>query len=213
MVIAASYLFAFLAVTSATVTLKSPHADKKTLSTISLSGVPCASIADVCEALGGRTRPDTASQKLMCVKGTRKIVFSENVPFYCVNDSVRQMPCCPIRRDESLFLPAWLCAEAFSGFDNDGIEWNAGDSVLTARAAPAKSVKASKARENESDNAEETATAREIIKTIVIDPGHGGKDPGAIGSDGTQEKDIVLSIALQLRDALKKKAPDALSDA
>ncbi|MCK4353066.1 N-acetylmuramoyl-L-alanine amidase [candidate division WOR-3 bacterium] len=33
------------------------------------------------------------------------------------------------------------------------------------------------------------------IKKIVIDPGHGGKDPGAIGHNGTYEKDIVLKIA------------------
>ena len=43
------------------------------------------------------------------------------------------------------------------------------------------------------------------IKTIVIDPGHGGKDPGAIGPTGVQEKTVVLGIALQLRDLLKKK--------
>ena len=40
------------------------------------------------------------------------------------------------------------------------------------------------------------------VKTIVIDPGHGGRDPGAIGSQGTREKDIVLDIALRLRGQL-----------
>ncbi len=40
------------------------------------------------------------------------------------------------------------------------------------------------------------------VQTIVIDPGHGGKDPGAIGSRGTMEKDIVLDIGLRLRDLL-----------
>ena len=40
------------------------------------------------------------------------------------------------------------------------------------------------------------------VQTIVIDPGHGGRDPGAIGSQGTREKDIVLDIALRLRDKL-----------
>jgi len=40
------------------------------------------------------------------------------------------------------------------------------------------------------------------VKTIVIDPGHGGTDPGAIGAKGTMEKDIALDIALRLRDRL-----------
>ena len=42
------------------------------------------------------------------------------------------------------------------------------------------------------------------VQTIVIDPGHGGKDPGAIGAMGTKEKDIVLDIALRLRDKLQE---------
>jgi len=42
------------------------------------------------------------------------------------------------------------------------------------------------------------------VQTIVIDPGHGGRDPGAIGAMGTKEKDIVLDIALGLRDKLEK---------
>lgn len=40
---------------------------------------------------------------------------------------------------------------------------------------------------------------------IVIDPGHGGKDPGAIGRKGTQEKHITLAIAERLKNLLKKR--------
>ena len=40
--------------------------------------------------------------------------------------------------------------------------------------------------------------------TVVIDPGHGGKDPGAIGTTGTREKDIALAVGKYLRDELKK---------
>jgi N-acetylmuramoyl-L-alanine amidase len=38
---------------------------------------------------------------------------------------------------------------------------------------------------------------------IVIDPGHGGKDSGAIGATGTLEKDVTLATALELRRLLK----------
>ena len=37
---------------------------------------------------------------------------------------------------------------------------------------------------------------------VAIDPGHGGEDPGASGPSGLKEKDVVLQIALQLRDRI-----------
>jgi N-acetylmuramoyl-L-alanine amidase len=37
---------------------------------------------------------------------------------------------------------------------------------------------------------------------VALDPGHGGEDPGAVGPTGLREKDVVLSVALALRDKL-----------
>ena len=37
---------------------------------------------------------------------------------------------------------------------------------------------------------------------VALDPGHGGEDPGAVGPTGLREKDVVLAVALQLRDKL-----------
>ena len=42
-------------------------------------------------------------------------------------------------------------------------------------------------------------------QTIVIDPGHGGKDPGARGKSGLMEKDIVLDVGLRLRKLIKER--------
>ncbi|NVN98296.1 MAG: N-acetylmuramoyl-L-alanine amidase, partial [Geobacteraceae bacterium] len=41
------------------------------------------------------------------------------------------------------------------------------------------------------------------IRRIVVDPGHGGKDPGAVGLSGLQEKDVVLSIGLLVAKKLR----------
>jgi len=43
------------------------------------------------------------------------------------------------------------------------------------------------------------------IRKIVLDPGHGGKDPGAIGVGGVMEKDVVLSVAKKLAAKLKNE--------
>lgn len=42
----------------------------------------------------------------------------------------------------------------------------------------------------------------ERLIVVALDPGHGGEDPGAIGPGGTYEKDVVLQIALRLRDRI-----------
>jgi N-acetylmuramoyl-L-alanine amidase len=49
---------------------------------------------------------------------------------------------------------------------------------------------------------------RFIRKTVVIDPGHGGHDPGAVGPSGLYEKNVVLDIAIRVKKLLNKSHPD-----
>lgn len=56
----------------------------------------------------------------------------------------------------------------------------------------------------EEESERETAPIDNGI-TIVVDPGHGGRDPGKVGVNGVIEKDVNLSIALRLRDNLEGK--------
>ncbi len=47
------------------------------------------------------------------------------------------------------------------------------------------------------------------LRTVVIDAGHGGKDPGAVSKDGkTREKDFTLDIAQRLEKLIQKNCPD-----
>ena len=45
------------------------------------------------------------------------------------------------------------------------------------------------------------------VRTIVLDPGHGGKDPGAIGISGLTEKELSLDVAKRLKAMLEKEIP------
>ncbi len=47
-------------------------------------------------------------------------------------------------------------------------------------------------------------------RVIVIDAGHGGKDPGAIGSNGTQEKEVTLAIALKTGEYIKRNIKNVI---
>ena len=53
----------------------------------------------------------------------------------------------------------------------------------------------------------QNAHAQNSQFTVVIDPGHGGKDPGALGSVA-KEKDIVLSVGLKLGKLIEQNHPD-----
>jgi len=47
-----------------------------------------------------------------------------------------------------------------------------------------------------------------VRRKVVIDAGHGGHDPGAVGKNGLYEKDVVLDIALQAKQILMKQYPN-----
>lgn len=53
-----------------------------------------------------------------------------------------------------------------------------------------------------------TNSYSQVVKTIVIDAGHGGKDSGAVGKSGHHEKKIVLAVALKLGKYIEENLPN-----
>ena len=82
----------------------------------------------------------------------------------------------------------------------------------TERPKPAEETKQEKEKDKEKPEEEETEALSEDIefspgikgKKIVIDPGHGGEDSGAIGPSGVTEKSITLQIAKEVEKMLKE---------
>ena len=88
---------------------------------------------------------------------------------------------------------------------------------LNTISAPISSIPDVDIADTSSLVADISPTLQQTVKTdgekkgiIVIDAGHGGKDPGAVGPSGIREKDIVLPIAKFLRDELEALGFDAV---
>ncbi|MGM0558356.1 MAG: N-acetylmuramoyl-L-alanine amidase family protein [Myxococcota bacterium] len=59
-----------------------------------------------------------------------------------------------------------------------------------------------------SDQKEDRKSSLKKVRTIVLDPGHGGENTGAEGVKGVQEKYLTLELAYLLRDEIHEKYPD-----
>lgn len=83
----------------------------------------------------------------------------------------------------------------------------------TAKLLPAAPLPVPKPQVNHARQANSTPATGASIKTskvpriliVAIDPGHGGKDPGAVGNQGTYEKDVTLAIARKLKARIDKE--------
>ncbi len=140
---------------------------------------------------------------LVTEKDTAK--FAVGIPYASVNGSTIDLTASPVLDDGHL----WIAEEDVNKLFPPKSEAKAPEAKATA--AKAEPAKAADKKEAAKDAAKtvtatkpknETAGTREV-KTIVIDPGHGGKDSGALGKNA-QEKDIVLAVSKLLKKDLEK---------
>ena len=100
-------------------------------------------------------------------------------------------------------LESWIAERTQS---NDALgDWL--NKQANSSAANVPSAQASASAPNNPANAPSGAPAvsspiTDRLIVVAIDAGHGGEDPGAVGPNGTKEKDVVLQIALKLRDRI-----------
>ena len=195
------------------------RAEQRHVAMTDIDGVACLSLAGLCNSLGIAWKWDVAAEKFIGNKKGRRIECVPGMPFFLANDTLLQMAAAPVRVGGMLYLPAVLCVEAIAHVVTDSVAWHGEDStvVVTPRVPAAVSGPAvqrvdsatvhpqASAGPSVAETVKKIKTPQEALKTIVIDPGHGGMDPGAIGPGGLQEKDIVLDIALLVRDEIKKE--------
>lgn len=126
----------------------------------------------------------------------KKIKITNQIAFIIVDDSLYQLSSKVVIQNNNYYVPA----ESFFSIINN-LSTSISLTLKTNQISlsrlteiPKKIVKVD--LKNEKKKWE--------FKTIVIDAGHGGKDPGAVGYRGTKEKDIALDVAKRLEKKLIK---------
>lgn len=85
---------------------------------------------------------------------------------------------------------------------------NSNDLLISLRVLSEREKAELQKKQQAQRNSLEEKRNRWKLDVIVIDPGHGGKDPGTIGVNGTKEKDITLAVALKLGNLIEKYMKD-----
>jgi N-acetylmuramoyl-L-alanine amidase len=151
------------------------------------------------------------SQYVITLPGATIMVHLDN-PFVRVNDRFVQLRFPPEEWDGSLWIPFGNLRDLFE----DRAEPDATEKTIHLRfsqviaPSPAEVKPDSMAEAPTSAPAPApTSTQAWELKTVIIDPGHGGKDTGARGLLGMLEKDVTLDLARRLIAILKQRKLNA----
>ncbi len=188
---------------------------EKTYSEIDLlliAGMGYLKINDVAEVFEGRVDFDPVKNKASLELSQGMVEFFIDSPEVIIDNIKRKMK----KETKIIEGRVWIPLEvvvtkAFGEVLGGQVSWDyASKTLSTVEKLPGAPVK-EEVEEVPPPEPEITVPVAPVaeakrarIRTIVIDPGHGGKDPGAIGRRGTKEKDVVLKIAHKLAKELHK---------
>ena len=122
-----------------------------------------------------------------------KIKLSQNIAFIVIDDKIYQMQSKLIKSNDEYYVPIddFFNILSVHGSNHHSIDYATMSISLNSKIKNTKEIPAVNVDLTKEKN-------RWKLDTIIIDPGHGGKDPGAIGYRGTKEKDITLDVAKRL---------------
>jgi len=154
------------------------------------------SLNDFIKLTNSKNFTNDKTEKIEFYIDNKKIKITNQIAFIVVDDSLYQLSSKVVMQDNNYYVPA----ESFFNIINN-LSTSISLTLKTNQISlsrlieiPKKIVKVD--LKNEKKKWE--------FKTIVIDAGHGGKDPGAVGYRGTKEKDIALDVAKRLEKKLIK---------
>ena len=135
------------------------------------------------------------TEKIVFYIDNKKIKLTNGITFLLIDENIYQLSSKVVKQNNEYFVPI----DSFLNIINSSVKslsimFNESKILISVKPnennKPAKNIVAEKNKWR--------------FSTIIIDPGHGGKDPGAVGYRGTLEKDIALDVAKRLEKKITK---------
>ena len=177
--------------------------------------------ARMLEAFGARVQVDSDGARIVLFGDT--LEFQHESPFFSVGSQVWPLASPAYREGSVLYLPRQFFTEWLPARHGQRLSFADGVLRLAANVAEAPEPTASE-RENASAAREPAANEpaartpspaqraradwtrnQSAVRVVILDPGHGGRDPGKTGPTGVREKDVVLDIAKRVAAELESR--------
>jgi N-acetylmuramoyl-L-alanine amidase len=154
------------------------------------------SVNDLAKITNSKKFINDQTEKIIFYVDNKKIKATNDIAFILIEDSLYQLSSKVIKDKNDYYLPI---DSFFNIINNLSKDFSA---ALTSQRISFSTRKITVTPNKKVDLSNEKQKWE--FKTIVIDAGHGGKDPGAVGYRGTKEKDIALDVAKRLEKKLSK---------
>ena len=157
------------------------------------------SLNDIGEIVGNGSFVNNKTEKIVIYVQGLKIKLSNNISFIVVEDKTYQMKSKLFKNNDQYYAPIddFFNILLLHGADKYSVDYSKMSISLNSISK--------KLPEPTSMNVDlKKEKIKQKLDTIIIDPGHGGKDPGAIGYRGTKEKDITLDVAKRLAKKIER---------
>ena len=154
------------------------------------------SVNDLIAITNSRNFVNEKTQKVIFYINGKKIKVTNQVTFIEIEDNLFQLSSKVMNLNNDYYIPV---ESFFSILQNlskpSSLKYKNDEIRFTSNFEDQKMIKTFDLS-NEKEKWE--------FKTIIIDAGHGGKDPGAVGYRGTKEKDIALDVAKRLEKKISR---------
>ena len=155
------------------------------------------SINNFSDVLLNKNFTNNNTEKIIIYFGDTKIKITANIPFIIINDKPYQLQNNVFQRKGEYYVPLDDFLALLTQHTNTNYSIN-----YSSMSINLGSVIQNSPIDKTTDLIKEKKKWQ--FDTIIIDPGHGGKDPGSIGYKGTKEKDIVLDVSKRLARKIQK---------